>query len=360
VSRRDRLPAASPRENTSPAVSVVMSVYNGERFLREAIESVLVQTLAEFELIVIDDGSTDSTPEILDAYCRMDPRVVVERIARGGRPAALNHGFALARAPFVARLDADDVALPTRLARQRDFLVGHEAVAVVGGAVAFIDAGGNVFAEWQYPLTDAEIRRTFARATPIAHPAVMVRKAAFDGVGGYRPAFGDADDVDLWLRLAERNDLANVPDLVIRYRIHLGQATFRNLELQTVCDIAARLAAEARADGLADPFASVDRISMDTVRALGARDEEVTVALVRKLVWVAKMMAGAGYRGATDELLDKALNVAASASGSPALTGYVVRERATLDAAQRRWLGRSAWAARTLATVVRTRRQRAR
>jgi glycosyltransferase involved in cell wall biosynthesis len=347
----DQSARAAPRANASPAVSVVMSVYNGERFLQVAVESVLVQTFDEFELIMVDDGSTDSTPEILAAYARMDPRVVVERIGRGGRPAALNHGFALARAPFVARLDADDVALPTRLARQRDFLLDHKDVGVVGGAVEFIDAAGHVFAEWQYPLSDAEIRRAFVHATPIAHPAAMIKKAAFEAVGGYRPIFGDADDVDLWLRIAERYELANVPHLVIRYRIHAGQATYSNLELQTMCDLAARRAAQARAYGAADPLLGVDRIDRDTVRALGASDDEINSALVRKLVWVGKMMAGAGEE--SDELFDKAVDVAASVSGSPALAAYVDRERVRLDAAPPRWLARPARVARTLATAVR-------
>src|SRR5687768_486166 len=129
-----------------------MAVYNGERFLREAVESVLGQTLVDIELVVVDDGSTDATAEILDEYAAADSRVVVETWANAGRAAARNRGFQLARGPLVAVLDADDVARPERLEVQQRFLEAHGRVGGVGGAVAFVDAEGRTFTEWQYPL----------------------------------------------------------------------------------------------------------------------------------------------------------------------------------------------------------------
>jgi hypothetical protein len=273
--------------------------------------------------------------------------VVIHRQANQGRASALNRGVALARAPLVARLDADDVALPRRLERQREFLAEHESVAVVGGAVTFINGNGRPFVDWQYPLTDAEIRDELASTTPFVHPAVMLRKDALQAVGGYRPVFGDADDVDLWLRIAERYELANVPDLVIRYRVHPGQATVRNLQLQTLCSVAARVAARARAEGRPDPFESAQQIEYESLIAGGATPQEITAALVGTTTWLAKMMGKAGYARAAEELFAEARRRARSASGSAELVAKVHREhahryaeegrrvRATLETARR-------------------------
>jgi glycosyltransferase involved in cell wall biosynthesis len=302
-----------------------MSVYNGERFLEEAVESILDQSLAELELIVIDDGSTDGTAEILSTYATSDPRVVVRAQPNEGRAAALNRGLGLARAPLVARLDADDVALPGRLERQRRFLAEHERVAVVGGAVTFIDDEGRPFGDWRYPLTDVEIRRAFDTSTPLVHPAVMMRADAVKAVGGYRPVFEESEDVDLWLRLAAAHELANVPELVLRYRVHDGQASFRQLELQTFCSVAARLAARERSEGRPDPFASGARIDRRALVSLGVAERELTAALVRKATWLGKAMGRAGYSSAADALLAQALTTARSPSGSPALTASVYR-----------------------------------
>ena len=126
-----------------PVVSVVMAVFDGERFLEPAVESILGQSVSALELVVVDDGSTDATPRMLAAYAARDARVVVHRHANRGRTASLNVGVRLARAPLVARLDADDVCLPERLARQVAFLERHEAVALVGGGARLVDAGAG-------------------------------------------------------------------------------------------------------------------------------------------------------------------------------------------------------------------------
>lgn len=321
-----------------PAVSVVMSVHNGERFLREAIDSVLAQTLADFELVVVDDGSADSTPQILGEYASSDSRIVVHRQANQGRATALNRGFAAALAPLVARLDADDVAVPDRLERQRQFLADHEAVAVVGGAVTFVNAQSQPFADAQYPVTDAEIRRAFAHTTPLVHPGVMLRKDGFERVGGYRPIFVEAEDVDLWLRIAERHQLANLADPVVRYRMHGDQATVRRLELQTLCSVAARVAARARMQGRPDPLNEAQRIDQQTVIAIGATKDEITSALVHDMAWLAKTMGRADYADTAEELFAAAGAAALSESGSGALVAHVHIQRARRHAEQGQWL----------------------
>jgi glycosyltransferase involved in cell wall biosynthesis len=230
-----------------PAVSVVMSVLDGEAHVGEAVESVLAQTFADWELVVVDDGSTDGTGAILDGYAARDPRILVVHRPNAGRPAALNEGIARARGPLIARLDADDVALPRRLELQLARLAAEPALGVVGGAVVFVTADGRPFAETRYPLDDRAIRAALGTTTPFVHSAVTMRRAAFEAAGGYRPAFVEAEDLDLWLRIPHAFGLANLADPVVRYRIHGGQATMRHLERQ------ARAAAAARASARHQP-----------------------------------------------------------------------------------------------------------
>ena len=157
---------------------------------------------------------------------------------------------AIARGELIAFLDADDVADRERLERQRAYLAAHENVALVGGALTFVDEAGQVFAEdVRYPLTDAEIRVAFSHTTPILNSAASIRRSAFDEALGYRRLYADSDDLDLWLRVADRHRLANIEQTVVRYRIHPGQATAQRMERQSMTSLAARVAAGARAEG---------------------------------------------------------------------------------------------------------------
>jgi hypothetical protein len=305
-----------------------MPVYNGERFLSEAVESVLSQTLSDLEVIIVDDGSTDSSPEILADWKARDPRIVIHRQNHLGRAMALNCAFHLARASLVARLDADDVALPTRLERQKQFLSEHTAVAVVGGAITFIDEHSRPFADAHYPLDDAGIRRSFAHTTPLAHPATMLRREAFRAAGGYRPVFREAEDVDLWLRIAETQELANLRDVVVLYRLHPAQATMQRLEVMTIESLAARHAATARLAGGPDPLEDVERIDEEALLGLGVTPEQMSAHLVRYATWLAKTSGRAGYADAESELFATAEARARSMSGSRLLIAHVRRGRA--------------------------------
>ena len=165
-------------------MSVIMAVYNGERFLREAVESVLDQSLSDLELVVVDDGSTDSTPEILAEFAAADSRVSLHRQENAGQAEARNNAVTFARAQLIALLDADDVVHPDRLERQVAYLAAHESVAAVGGAATLIDERGRAFAEGvRYPTTDDEIRAAFAHTSPLVHSAVLMRKVAFEEIG---------------------------------------------------------------------------------------------------------------------------------------------------------------------------------
>src|SRR5579862_2517303 len=203
-----------------PAVSVVMSVFNGQAFLREAIESILAQTFTDFEFIIIDDGSTDRTGEILAAYGKHDSRVRIFSQENKGRAESLNRGIELATAPLVARMDADDISFPHRLKEQVDFLDNHPEVGLLSGAYDLVASGNKILDTIRLPGGDAEIRATLLHSNPMCHPAVVMRKDIALASGGYRKQLLDADDYDLWLRMAEHTRLANLDQVILKYRVH--------------------------------------------------------------------------------------------------------------------------------------------
>jgi glycosyltransferase involved in cell wall biosynthesis len=203
---------------SSPLVSVLLPVRDGAAFLREAVESVLAQTLREHELLVVDDGSEDETPAILSSFA--DERLRVLRQERLGLVAALERAIVEARAPYLARMDADDVSAPSRLERQLEVLEGDERLALVGCAVETIDAAGRVTGSWSLPTDDAALRRRLLLRNPFTHGAVLLRRAAVDAVGGYRADYGANEDYDLWRRLAREWRLAAAPEVLYRYREH--------------------------------------------------------------------------------------------------------------------------------------------
>ncbi len=311
----------------APAVSVVMSVRDGERYLAAAIESVLTQTMRDLELVVVDDGSTDSSPQILAAYASKDDRVVVHRHANAGLAISLNRGIGYARSPLIARLDADDVAWPRRLELQLAYLARKPRIGLLGGAVAFIDEHDRQFAEVRYPTADAEIRRAFSSTTPFVHSAVMMRREAFDAVGGYRAALLPAEDLDLWIRIGAVSELANLAETVVSYRIHTGQSSLAELERQSRAVLAARVAWRARAQGLPDPFERTALIDREALEAAGASSEDLTIEFVRLAVWLAKTLGRSGNEDVATEVFAMAETRARSESGSPALVSFVKRER---------------------------------
>jgi glycosyltransferase involved in cell wall biosynthesis len=203
---------------TAPRVSVLLPVRDGARFLREALDSVLAQTLADFELLVVDDGSEDETPAILASVG--DERLRVLRQERLGLVPALNRAVAEARAPLLARMDADDVSLPERLERQAAYLDARPDVAL---AAVGVETTGE--ARIVLPDDDAALRRRLLLRNPFAHGAVAVRAEAVARAGGYRADYGANEDYDLWRRIARDWKLGAVPEILYRYREHPGAVT---------------------------------------------------------------------------------------------------------------------------------------
>jgi hypothetical protein len=207
--------------SNAPLISVCMPVYNAKRYIEEAIESILGQTFKDFEFLIIDDGSTDRSLAILKRYAAQDARIRLWSRPNAGYVVRLNEMLHQARGDLIARMDADDVALPERFARQVEFLRSHPEVDLVGGAQEHISAKGYHLFAYHEPLEHQEIQESaLAGICPICHPSVMMRRNAVLAVGGYREELMPAEDFDLWLRMGERGLLANLPEVLTRYRVH--------------------------------------------------------------------------------------------------------------------------------------------
>jgi glycosyltransferase involved in cell wall biosynthesis len=227
---------------STPRLSVIMPVRDAQRHLAEAVESVLRQRFADFEFLVWDDGSTDASLAMLRRFAERDPRVKVASGPPRGYAEALNDLLARAAGEYVARMDADDVCLPDRFARQVEFLDRNPDVMCVGTATDRIDARGRWIGRRVPPQDDAAIQQELLSGhNPIVHPSVLMRADAARAVGGYAVDLMPAEDLDLWLRLGERGRLANLSEVLFRYRMHPDSVSERSQAAQLANK---RLAAE--------------------------------------------------------------------------------------------------------------------
>lgn len=202
-----------------PKISVIMSVYNGERHLSEAIESIICQTYTEFELIIINDGSLDKTVDVIKSFS--DPRIVfLENKNNIGLAASLNKGILEAKGGYIVRMDADDVSLPNRLQLQYEFMQNNPDITVCGSSLVIYDSPDN---QWKPPCTHEEINVRMLFECCLYHPSVIFRKDdVMDGSGGYDATFSCSQDYDLWQRLSRVSTIrfANLAEPLIRYRVY--------------------------------------------------------------------------------------------------------------------------------------------
>ena len=216
---------------STPRISVLMPVYNAAGTLPEALRSIAGQTLGDFEVVAVDDGSDDDSGMILEAWRRGDRRIKPVYADRAGLVEALNHGLSLCKGEWVARMDADDRMHPDRLARQAELLESRPEISVAGSLVEIfadgtVGEGMKVYEAWLNSLVEPrDIAREIFIESPIAHPSAMVRRDVLVDLGGYRDA-GWPEDYDLWLRChAAGLRFAKVPEILLYWREHADRLT---------------------------------------------------------------------------------------------------------------------------------------
>lgn len=237
------------------ALDVVLPVKNGLPYLEEAIESIRAQTFDDFALFVIDDGSSDETASLVASLADRDSRIKPIDCAGEGLIDALNQGLTLSSSPFIARMDADDISMPTRFEKQISYLRAHTDVDVVGCWTELIDKRGNLLdAIEKYPPSPTEIRRQLlSNKNPLAHPTVMMRSDRVKTLGGYRKPLKAAEDFDLWLRMAETGELANIAEPLLKYRLHPDQVSAKQRLAQSFASELAFICSEERRAARKDP-----------------------------------------------------------------------------------------------------------
>jgi len=242
-----------------PTISAIMSVYNGERYLKQSIESVLKQTFTDFEFIIVDDGSTDGSSEIIRGYG--DDRIkVIRNEVRIGLTKSLNKALGKARGEYVARQDADDISLPRRLEEQIKFFEKHPKVALLGTNVYIIDEKGRILEEKKL---NPRPNKNFLKHNEFIHGSVMLKKAVIDNLGGYNELFKYSQDYELWLRIAKYHDVRNLQTPLYALRIHRTSIGLTETEEQFLFGMLARK--------IAMHELKVDKHLVDLIKKYGIR-----------------------------------------------------------------------------------------
>lgn len=264
-----------------PIASVLMPVYNGEAYLAEAVESVLEQTERNIEVIVVDDGSTDSSRAILRRFALQDARVRVFEEEHRGLVPTLNRGLEVARGKYICRLDADDIAMPDRIEKQVRFLDAHEDYVLVGGQVTLIGIAGEKIGTWERPLSHIEIETALQSTNCFMHTCVMFRRAEVVSAGGYDPLFILAEDYDLWVRLAANYRLGNLPDFVCRVRMHGNSSSPLGILRQSFTALCIRAAFRgASRETIRESVQAAEKDFFRVLSRLGFQNDEIAEGIV--------------------------------------------------------------------------------
>jgi glycosyltransferase involved in cell wall biosynthesis len=214
-----------------PKISVIMSIYNGEKYLREAIESILNQTFTDFEFIIVNDGSTDNSLEIIQSYD--DKRIkIINNEKNIGLTKSLNKAIKQARGEYIARQDADDISLPNRFEEQLKYFEEHPEVALLGTSVYLIDENGKILGK-HIVLAKPGIKDLF-NGNQFNHGSVMFKKDVADDSGGYNELFRYVQDYELWLRIAKYYEVRNLTQILYKLRSHDENVGLKNWEESTL------------------------------------------------------------------------------------------------------------------------------
>ena len=223
----------------NPKISVVMSIYNGEKHLRESIESILNQTFTDFEFIIVNDGSTDGSLEIIESY--KDSRIrIIDNEENIGLTKSLNKAIKKARGKYIARHDADDISLPTRLELQHEYLEKHPEVALLGTGIYVINEMGD---EIEKRIMHPNPKKSLLKGNRFIHGSVMFRKSLIDELGAYNETLRYSQDYELWLRLSKKYNMRNLTSPLYKLRMHRSSILSKNIEEQQMYAVLARKSA---------------------------------------------------------------------------------------------------------------------
>ena len=282
----------------APAVSVVTVILDARRFLAEAIESILSQTFRDFEYVIVDFGSTDDSPKLALKYAAEDSRIKFHRIEPCSLTQARNAACSIAQGRYIAIMDADDVSLPDRLALQVEFMDEHPEIALLGALADSIRADGQPFdfRLHQPPSEHDEIRTALKDHCPFCASTAFFRREAFTAVGGYRVALWQSEDLDLWLRIAERFRCAALQQVVLKYRFHSQQLSLRKQREQGLCALAVKASARLREEGKWDPLDTASEITPELLTKMGVPLTVQHFAIAEKYRdWIRNMCRSGEY-----------------------------------------------------------------
>lgn len=278
-----------------------MSVYDAERFLDEAIRSIRDQSHTDFEFLILNDGSVDGSRAIIDRHAAHDSRIVAIHRRNRGLVVSLNELLDRARAPIVARMDADDIAHPNRFARQLAFLADHTDYGVIGSWTTDIDEHGRPYPliGADHPVTHSEFLDSVDGGPLVCHPSATFRVAAVRAVGGYHGAFRHCEDYDLWLRLAGITRLGSLPERLLQYRHTPEQVSSRHTVEQQTGAAIAYLAFRERQAGRPDPTATLTQLppiaELDALFGRSGVAEQVRARVAPNLLYSSTALSSDGY-----------------------------------------------------------------
>lgn len=273
-----------PEASATPLISVVMPVYNGARFIRPTLESILAQTLGDFECIISDDGSTDGTKEILAEYAAKDPRFKIHLLQHAGKVTAFNNGFHHARGEFIAIHCADDISFPERFAVEIEYLKNHPAVAAVGTWVNLIDAEGQITGTLRHVTDPSMVDWRLLFRNPVSDSSTMFRKSVMEEFGWYRETA--SEDYELLGRISRKYDIANIPRILGQYRIWQGNFTSLHgaEEEETVYMVIQEKASALLGEAVSAEDARALRLPMTGRHDIQRIDLDRAAALLRKIL----------------------------------------------------------------------------
>lgn len=283
-----------------PRISVLMSVYNDAATLPGAIDSILSQSEERFEFLIVNDGSSDGSTEILRDFAARDSRILLFEQENKGLIASINGLIDHARAPIIARMDGDDISLPDRFAIQLAYLDQHPEIALVGAHTIDMDERGILSDSVRtYPHGHDEIVSALRMRNVICQPVAMIRTEVLRALGGYRAMFKHCEDYDLWLRLAERYRCANLPETLLHYRRSAGQVSQQYRLEQATGAVFAQMAHDERMAGRPDPFEGrseyPDIASLDAVFDRGGMAMAARARIIAEIQYSRQALADGGY-----------------------------------------------------------------